>query len=423
MTNLPPGWTETTLGAVCEKSQYGWTTKAIADGTGLRLLRTTDITKPMFSWDTVPFCTEPPPDRERYLLADGDLVISRSGSVGASALITTPPPSVFASYLIRFRPLPSISSRFLYWFTRSRQFQEQVEGAAAGIALQNVNAKKYSAMSLPLPPVAEQHRIVEAIEERFTRLDAAEATLRRATANQERYMASLLQSLVAGAGMPIRRLDELAETSSGGTPSRRDPSNFGGNVPWIKSGELNDSTVTEVAECITEAAVSASSAKLLPKGTLMVAMYGATIGKLGFVGFDSATTNQAVCAIRPGPDVLADYLFWVLRAARPSLTAAGKGGAQPNISQGVLRGWPIPLRSPSEQARVVCEIEERLQAMRTIMSVTARAQARSAHLRRSILGQAFTGHLVSPEAEDEFVTELRAPSPAAPTARRSGKVS
>lgn len=422
MTGLPPGWTETTLGEVAKWGSGGTPKAGTAEYYGGEIPWSVigDLNDGVVTSTSAAITAAGLANSSAKIVPPGSLLVAMYGSIGKLGITGLP---MATNQAIAFaKPLEGVTTtRFLFWLVMWQR--QAMASAGKGATQQNISQTILKSWPIPLPPLLEQHRIVEAIEERFTRLDAAEATLRRATANQERYLASLLQSMVTGADMPIRRLDELAETSSGGTPSRRDPSNFGGNVPWIKSGELNDSTVTEVAERITEAALSTSSAKLLPKGTLLVAMYGATIGKLGFVGFDSATTNQAVCAIRPGPDVLADYLFWVLRAARPSLTAAGKGGAQPNISQGVLRGWPIPLRSPSEQARVVCEIEERLQAMRTIMAATTRVDARSARLRRSILGQAFTGHLVSPEAEDEFVTGLRAPSPAAPAARRSGKES
>jgi len=91
-------------------------------------------------------------------------------------------------------------------------------------------------------------------------------------------------------------LSKVADTSSGGTPNRSNHDYYGGNIPWLKSGELNDSIITDSEEFITEKGLKNSSAKVFPKGTLLVAMYGATAGKAGILNMDAAT-NQAVCAI------------------------------------------------------------------------------------------------------------------------------
>ena len=100
---LPDGWVMATLGDLCLKPQYGWTTKATASRGKAKLLRPTDLSRGRVEWDTVPYCAEEPKELTKYLLEEGDIVISRAGSVGLSALIGSCPEAVFASYLIRFR--------------------------------------------------------------------------------------------------------------------------------------------------------------------------------------------------------------------------------------------------------------------------------------------------------------------------------
>jgi type I restriction enzyme, S subunit len=164
-------------------------------------------------------------------------------------------------------------------------------------------------------------------------------------------------------GWEWSRLGDLCETTSGGTPSRRNPAYYGGSIAWVKSGELPDGIVTRVEEYITEEAVRDSNAKIFPVGTLLIAMYGATVGKLGILGMDAAT-NQAVCAIFPPTQLDRDYLFWFLKSIRPELVSASFGGAQPNISQSIVRGVEIPvpysgdpIRSLETQSRIVARIE------------------------------------------------------------------
>ena len=119
---LPPGWVLTTLGAVCAKPQYGWTTSATRSGHGLKLLRTTDISSGSIDWTSVPTCDVSPPDPSQYLLRPGDIVVSRAGSVGVSQIVRECPPAVFASYLIRLRPVGEVSADFIGLFLKSPSY-------------------------------------------------------------------------------------------------------------------------------------------------------------------------------------------------------------------------------------------------------------------------------------------------------------
>ncbi|MCB0186746.1 MAG: restriction endonuclease subunit S, partial [Caldilineaceae bacterium] len=154
------------------------------------------------------------------------------------------------------------------------------------------------------------------------------------------------------------RLNEIAQTTSGGTPSRQNDAFYGGYIPWVMSGELNDGVITEVAEFITEEGLAQSSAKVFPQGTLVVALYGATVGKTGILGKDAAT-NQAVCALFPKSDnVLVDYLHWFLRYKRSDFLKLSFGGAQPNISQKILRQTELPIPALSTQYEICTFLQD-----------------------------------------------------------------
>jgi type I restriction enzyme S subunit len=197
------GWNEVTIGDVCSKPQYGWTTKARTDGGDVRLLRTTDITSGQIDWATVPFCTEAPPDLEKYLVRENDIVISRAGSVGMSHLIAGVESAVFASYLIRFRPGPRVLPKYLSYFLKSPGYWKQIADNTSGIAIPNVNASKLQEVRLPLAPLAEQHAIVAEVEKQISRLDEAVANLQRVKANLKRYKASVLKAAVEGRLVPV----------------------------------------------------------------------------------------------------------------------------------------------------------------------------------------------------------------------------
>lgn len=160
-----------------------------------------------------------------------------------------------------------------------------------------------------------------------------------------------------GEKYPKVPLSKVTDSSSGGTPNRGISNYYGGNIPWLKSGEVTDGLITEYSETITAEGMKNSSAKMFPKGTLLVAMYGATAGKIGILDFDS-TTNQALCAIFPQKDVLRDYLFWYFRQARVDFIEISKGGAQPNISQTVIGRALIPLPDEKIQKSVIDFLSE-----------------------------------------------------------------
>jgi len=196
------------------------------------------------------------------------------------------------------------------------------------------------------------------------------------------------------------RLGDVAKTTSGGTPRRDKPQFYGGNIPWVKSGELGDSVVYETSETITEEAIKSSNAKIFPKGTLCIALYGATVGKLGILGIDAAT-NQAVCAIFPPEGLDNRFLYRFFESKRRELVEQGKGGAQPNISQGIIRDTMIPLPPLPEQRRLVAEIEKQFSRLEEGVSALKRVQANLKRYRAAVLKAACEGKLVENEVKSQ----------------------
>lgn len=132
----------------------------------------------------------------------------------------------------------------------------------------------------------------------------------------------------------------------------------GGTIPWIKSGELRESVINAAEEHVTNAALKESSIKLVPAGAILLAMYGATVGRLGILGIE-ATTNQAVCHIIPDPKIaVTRYVYHALSSQVPSLISMGVGGAQPNINQGIIKSLAIPLPTKPEQRRIAAILDQ-----------------------------------------------------------------
>ena len=166
----------------------------------------------------------------------------------------------------------------------------------------------------------------------------------------------------------FRKIADFCDTGSGGTPSRRKADlYYGGDIPWIKSGELNDSVLFKTDETITNKGLKESSAKLVPAGSILIAMYGATVGKTALLGIN-ATSNQAICNIQPNPEIIENkFLWYFLKSNIKELLQKRVGGAQPNISQQIIKEIKAPIPPISEQRRIVEILEQadRLRNLRT----------------------------------------------------------
>lgn len=188
------------------------------------------------------------------------------------------------------------------------------------------------------------------------------------------------------------RLENVASWGSGGTPSRKHEEYYNGDILWIKTGELNNGWIYDTEEKITDEGLKKSSAKLFPPYSVLIAMYGATIGKVAILGVP-ATTNQACACAVCNQSLLYMYLFYYCISQKNVFIEKGKGGAQPNISQIILKQHPIPLPPLSEQQRIVERIEELFakldEAKERLQEVADSFAVRKA----AILHKAFTGEL------------------------------
>ena len=179
---------------------------------------------------------------------------------------------------------------------------------------------------------------------------------------------------------------------------------YGGNIPWLKTGDLNDGTITYIPEYITQRALEETSVRLNPKGSVLIAMYGATIGKIGILSFP-ATTNQACCACYEY-SINQMFLFYFLLANRENFIAMGGGGAQPNISKEKIISTSMPLPPLKEQERIVAEIERWLSFVDIVEKEKSDLQSTICLAKSKILYLAIHGKLVPQDPNDEPASEL-----------------
>ena len=337
---------------------------------------------------------------EEYKLKTGDVLVNSTGTgtVGRTRLfhesyLKNYPFVVPDSHVSVIRTTNEIKSEFVFAYISSQLIQRHLEDNLAG----STNQKELyigvlSDLSFPLPPLAEQQRIVVEIEKWFALIDQIEQGKANLQTTIKQTKSKILDLAIHGKlvlqdphdepaiellkrinpdftpcdnghseklpqGWCQTNLGTIGIWQSGGTPSRSNKSYYGGNIPWLKTGDLNDGLITDIPESITEEAVLNSSAKINPTGSVLIAMYGATIGKLGILTFP-ATTNQACCACIEFNAIAQLYLFYFLLFQRSAFIAKGGGGAQPNISKEIIVNTFIPLPPIKEQQRIVQKIKE-----------------------------------------------------------------
>ena len=214
-------------------------------------------------------------------------------------------------------------------------------------------------------------------------------------------------------------LGEIGNWQAGATPSRMRKDYYGGNIPWLKTGDLTDGYICKIPETITDKALEETSVKLNPTGSVLIAMYGATIGKIGILTFP-ATTNQACCACVDYKAVTQKYLFYFLLSYKEEFVKMGGGGAQPNISKEKIISTLIPIPPIAEQNRIADEIERLITFIETIDLNQDRLEQSIKLCKERILDMALSGKLIPQDQDDEpAIKVLRKINPSfAPTDNR-----
>lgn len=386
MTGLPKGWAWSTVGEAAP----------IAYGVGLQKNRRVATGQyPVIGSAGVS-------GMHAEWLVDGPVVIvGRKGNAGSVYLSTTPCWPIDTTYYMR--PSSQLDAGFLYYQLKSLELRS----LDSSTAVPSLRRQDLEAVRFAIPPLNEQRRIVAAIEEHFSRLDAAVASLARASSRCSAVETSWFATSLDGS-WPEVTIDSACKVGSGSTPSRSQ-SRFwtGGTIPWVSSAAVSGGRITRPSALITESALKETSVKLWPAGTVLVAMYGEgkTRGSVGILDIES-TCNQACAAIEAGEQVNPEYLRLILGSRYTENRELASGGVQPNLSLRLIREMRIPLPDLETQAAVVTtstNLRASLESARTTIAV---ARTRAAALRRSILAAAFSGQLVPQDPSDEPASVL-----------------
>jgi type I restriction enzyme S subunit len=272
--------------------------------------------------------------------------IGRCGYVTEEYLPANTNQAVGIVRIDRTKALP----RFVYYYFKLPDTFQAIQSIGGGQAAQpNLNLANLKQIKLRLPSVSTQQRVVSVLSayddliennrRRMALLEESARLLYREWFVRLRFPGHEHTRITDGVpeGWDKGYVSDFYDTSSGGTPSRKKQEYFTGEIPWVKTQELSNGFITQADENITEMALANSSAKLFPERTVLIALYGATVGELGILAMPAAT-NQACCAVMP-KDMRAYYghAFLFLRESKNQLVSLSAGAAQKNISQQIVR--------------------------------------------------------------------------------------
>ena len=244
----------------------------------------------------------------------------------------------------------------------------------------------------PLPPLSVQREIVARLERELGAVDKLAKKFEELEAAAEaEFKAELKETFeeIKHGGTETQRLGDVLETGAGGTPLKQHRDYYdGGDIPWLRSGEVCKRDITATELFITKEGMDNSSAKLFPAGSVVVAMYGATAGQVGILRLN-ATTNQAVCAILPSAKYVPEFMYYQLSGMKETMVAQAQGGAQPNISQIKIRNLEIMLPSRSDQSRVVARLDAAKAKKEKLAAAARRGRETATLMRKAILKESF----------------------------------
>lgn len=390
---LPKGWCWTTIKDVCSKIGSGSTPKSSNySKEGIPFFRSQNVQNFGIVLSDIKYISEEVHQSMKgtEVIANDLLLNITGGSLGRCAVVPINFKIGNVSQHVCILRTVLVKPEYLHCFILSSFFAKSMKITGSGReGLPKYNLEK---MLFPLPPIHEQERIIIQVKQLLNYIDKLDTYRGNLIELVSQAKSKVLDLAIHGKLIPqdpsdepaselLKRINPKAEITcdnpqygklpngwcdtllgnigtwqSGATPSRLRKDYYGGSIPWLKTGDLNDGIVQSIPECITERALEETSVKLNPAGSILIAMYGATIGRIGILS-KPATTNQACCAC---VDYLPEkkFLFYFLLANRENFIAMGGGGAQPNISKEKIIHTHIPLPPQQEQQRIVAKIEE-----------------------------------------------------------------
>lgn len=353
-------------------------------------------------------------------LHGGELILSNIGSVGKVFRVPYfDRPMTLASNSVMVKCYNSRDYDWIYYFLLSPIGFEELKSITTGTAVPKFNKTDLKTIPLPVPPLAEQQRIVDRIESLFAKLDEAKEKAQAVVDSFETRKAAILHKAFTGeltkkwrksenTRWVYKKIKDCCKLGSGGTPSRKVPDFYKGDIPWIKTGEIEWNDIYDTEEKITQSAIDNSSARCYKPGVVLVAMYGmgVTRGKASILRVQAAT-NQAVCVLEPQGALLYNrYLLYYFMRNYWDIREKAVGGNQLNLSLTIIKELNIEIPPIDEQMEIVQIIDNLFDKEQQTKEAAEAVLDQIDLMKKSILARAFRGELGTNDPSEESAVEL-----------------
>ena len=259
-------------------------------------------------------------------------------------------------YVLETKDAQVLLPELLPFICQTDAFFDHAVGTSAGSLSPRTNWTSWDHFEFALSPIDEQKRLVELLGS----IAALEEELRIAEHEADRLQKAAMQDLLDADlnGWASKPIGQVLKVTTGGTPSRNNATFWNGDIPWVKTGEVNYYVIDSTEESITAEGLKGSAAKLCPPNSVLVALYGQgpTRGRVGMLGIEAAV-NQACAAIYPNADFDPWFVYYYLSGKYLSLRAMAQGAAQPNLNLAMIKGFGMPTPTLEEQKAAVASID------------------------------------------------------------------
>jgi type I restriction enzyme S subunit len=296
---------------------------------------------------------------QRFVLKNGDILVAMTGATaGKVGKVRTDRPILLNQRVAKISPVEA-DHEFIWALVSSEEYQAKFFQLADGAAQPNMSGGQIESVEIPLPPLPVQRRIasilsaydelIENSQRRIRILETMARALYREWFVHFRFPGHEAHPRVPSPlghipkGWEVKRIGDVFQTVLGGTPSRAKPEFWeGGTVPWINSGKVNDLRITEASELITPLALEKSAAKLMPKGTTVLAITGATLGQVSYLEIET-TANQSVVGINDPSELWSECIYLTVCERIEGIIKHASGGAQQHINKEVVNDVQLTL--------------------------------------------------------------------------------
>ena len=357
-------------------------------------------------------------DKEKtlYELKDGDLVMNEGGDIGKVSLWKDPGFKCYIQNSVhKITPHRDVlNSTYLQYLVSIIKAKGYFNTVVSSISIAHLTKEKLAETPILLPPLPEQQVIASYLDHKVSQIDASISAINTQIDDLKSYRQSIISEAVTKGLNPnvpmkdsgVEWIGEIPEgwgiaklgwvypnMGSGTTPNSN---NFHYYVEegynWLQTGDLTDGAITSTSKHLSQIAVDEKRLRFYPIGSIVIAMYGATIGKAGYLEIETST-NQACCVLPPQENMDSRFTFYLMQSSKTTLISKSVGGGQPNISQTIIQEHRIPVPPVSEQQTIASHLDSKTSKIdATIASLESQRDDLNA-LKQSIISEAVTGKI------------------------------